>query len=97
MTAIGGEIKLAGYAPSGSDELIKNVIEALDERSAVLLMNHGVLGTGKDMREAITVCELVEKTARAFYLSLTLGKVNRLPDEAVQTGQAFFKMLHSVE
>jgi L-fuculose-phosphate aldolase len=47
MTVIGGEIKLAAYAPSGSDELVRNVIQALEERNAVLLMNHGMLGTGK--------------------------------------------------
>jgi L-ribulose-5-phosphate 4-epimerase len=97
MASIGGEIKLAEYAPSGSDELSQNVIAALEERNAVLLMNHGMLGTGKDMREAFAVCELVEKTAKAFYLATTMGKVNLLSPEVVDSGKAFFKMLHGVD
>jgi L-fuculose-phosphate aldolase len=94
MTVIGGEIKLAPYAPSGSDEQVRNVIEALEDRNAALIMNHGVVGLGRDLREAFTVCELIEKTAKAYYFSLTLGKVNPLPVEGIESGKVFFRMLH---
>jgi L-fuculose-phosphate aldolase len=97
MASIGGEVKVAEYAPSASDELSQNVIAALEERNAVLLMNHGMLGMGKDMCEAFAVCELVEKTAKAFYLASTMGEVHLLSPEAVDSGKAFFKMLHSVD
>jgi L-fuculose-phosphate aldolase len=97
MATIGGEVKLAEYAPSGSDDLNQNAIRALEGRNAVLLANHGVVGVGRDLREALTVCEVVEKTARVFYLCLTMGKVNLLPEEAIETGRAFFKMLHRSE
>lgn len=97
MAVIGGEVKLAEYAPSGSDNLNQNAIQGLGGRNAVILANHGVVGVGKDLREAFTVCELVEKSAQVFYLSLTMGKVNLLPEEAIQTGRAFFNMLHRLE
>jgi L-fuculose-phosphate aldolase len=92
MCLIGGTIKLAEYAPSGSESLACNAVRALEDRNAVLLKNHGMVGVGKDLREAFTVCELVEKTAKAYYLSLTLGKVNLLPEEGVSSGRAYFKM-----
>jgi len=95
VTVIGGEISLAEYAPSGSEELVQNALRALEKRNAVLLMNHGMLGAGRDLREALTVCELVEKTAHVFYLNMSLGKIHLLPDEAIISGQSFFKMLHS--
>ncbi|MFC1993269.1 class II aldolase/adducin family protein [Chloroflexota bacterium] len=76
---VGGEIKLAKYARSGSQELVENVITVMGESNAVLLQNHGVVGIGKTIRDALTVCELVEKTAKVYFCALALGKVNPLP------------------
>ena len=72
-----------------------NVIAALEERNAILLPNHGAIGIGRTLREAFTVCELLEKTAKVYYLALSLGKVNSLPAEAAAAGKAFFIMLQS--
>ncbi len=96
IITIGGEINLAEYAPSGSDALVHNVIQALGNKNGILLMNHGALGAGKNLREAFTVCEIIEKTAQAYYLSLTMGEVNLLPAEAIKSGQAFFRTLHGI-
>ena len=95
VTFIGGEIKLAKHAMSGSEEQVANVIAALEERNAVLLPNHGAVGIGRTMREAFTVCELLEKTAKIYFLALSLGKVNPLPAEVVEIEKAFFNMLQS--
>ena len=63
---LGGEIKLAGHALSGTPELVTNVISALGDRSAVLMPNHGAVSTGRTMRDAFTASELIEKTARSL-------------------------------
>jgi len=95
VTFIGGEIRLAEYALPGSEELINHAIAALGDRNAVLLPNHGTIGIGRTMREAFTVCELLEKTAKIYLCALTLGKVNPLPAEAIEVGKAFFALLQS--
>ena len=95
VTFIGGEIKLAGHALSGSEEQVDNVIAALGNRNAVLLPNHGAVGIGKTLRDAFTVCELLEKTARIYCLALTLGNANLLPAEVVEVERAYFNMLQS--
>ena len=87
---LGGEIKVAGYALSGTPELFANVLAALGDRNAVLLANHGAVGTGLTMRDAFTACELIEKTARVFFLALSVGKVNRLPKKARETLKALY-------
>lgn len=92
---IGGEIKLAKTAPSGSEELVANTIAALEDRNAVLLPNHGAVAVGRTMREAFTMCQLLEKTAKIYYLALSLGKVNLLPAELVEAAKAYFTMLQS--
>lgn len=80
---LGGEIKLAGYAPSGTPEQMTNVLSALGDRNAVLLANHGAVGTGRTMQDAFTACELIEKTAKVYLLALSAGKVNQLPEKAI--------------
>jgi L-fuculose-phosphate aldolase len=95
VTFIGGEIRLAEYALPGSGEVVNHVIAALGERNAVLLPNHGAIGIGRTMREAFTVCELLEKTAKIYLCALALGKVNPLPAEAIEVGKAFFALLQS--
>lgn len=90
---LGGGIKLARYAMSGSDELVTNVTEALGERNAALLPNHGAVGVGRTLGEALTACELLEKTAHIYYCALALGRVNTLPGEALEIQQVFFRMM----
>jgi L-ribulose-5-phosphate 4-epimerase len=94
VTQIGGEIKVAQYALSGSPEMVKNVIAALGPRNAVLMANHGALSVGRDMREASTICELLEKTARIYISALGLGKVNLLPADVAEVEKAFFTAVY---
>jgi ribulose-5-phosphate 4-epimerase/fuculose-1-phosphate aldolase len=82
---LGGAIKLAAYAPGGSPELAGLVLKALGDRSGVLLANHGALGTGRTMEDALTACEFVEKTAKIYILALLSGQVNHLPAAGVKT------------
>jgi L-fuculose-phosphate aldolase len=94
VTEIGGEIKVTEYALSGSPEIVKNVLSALGPRNAVLLANHGALTVGRDVREAFTVCELLEKTAKIYVCALSLGKVNLLPADIAELLKAYFAALH---
>jgi L-fuculose-phosphate aldolase len=92
---IGGEIKLAAYAPPGSAVMVASVIGALGEKNAVLLPNHGAVAVGRNMREALTVSALLEKTAKVYLLALLSGQVNLLPEEAQRAGLAYFRQLQS--
>ena len=94
VSEIGGEIKVAEYALSGSPEIVKNVLSALGPRNAVLLANHGALSVGRDIREAFTICELLEKTAKIYIGALSLGKVNLLPADIAEVLKLYFAALH---
>jgi L-fuculose-phosphate aldolase len=91
---IGGEIKVAQYGFPGTPELAKNAVSALGARNAVILANHGVLSVGRDMREALTICELAEEMAKIYVSALSLGKVNPLPAEVVELEKAFFASVY---
>jgi L-fuculose-phosphate aldolase len=94
VTYIGGEVKVAAYALPGTPGLAKNAVSALGPRNAVILANHGALSVGRDIREALTICELLENTARIYVCALGLGKVNPLPAEVVRLEKAFFSSLY---
>jgi L-fuculose-phosphate aldolase len=94
VTYIGGEVKVAEYAPPGTPELAKNAVLALGPRNAVILANHGALSVGRDLSEALTICELLENTARIYVCALGLGKVNLLPAEVVRLEKAFFTSIY---
>src|SRR4030042_426190 len=94
VTQIGGEIRVAPYALSGSPEMTGNVIAALGPRNAVLLANHGAISVGRNMREAFTMCQLLEKTARIYVFALGLGKINLVPADAAEVEKAYFKAVY---
>jgi L-ribulose-5-phosphate 4-epimerase len=87
---LGGEIRVAAYAPSGTRELAKNAAAALEDNNAVLLANHGAVGVGKTMADAFHAAELLEKVARVFLLALAAGKANALSPEALSSARAIY-------
>ena len=94
VTYLGGEIKVAEYSLPGSQELVSNVVPALGPRNAVILANHGTVTVGRDMREAFTNCEMLEKTARIYIYALGAGKIKPLPTDALELEKAYFNYLH---
>ena len=90
VASLGGDIKVADYGASGSEALARNAVEALGDRNAVILANHGAVGIGKTLRDALDACELVEKAARVYLLALAAGKVNRLSPESFAASRRTF-------
>ncbi len=92
VVAIGGPIRVSEYAFPGTAELADNVCEALGERNAALMGNHGAVGVGRDLREAVDACVLTERAAQIFVLSSLLGEAGVLPKEVVEAETAIFRM-----
>lgn len=73
MLAVGGEVEVAEYAPSGSHELADSLIRALGPRNAVLWPNHGAVVVGPDVKSALQLTELLERTSLIFILASQIG------------------------
>ncbi len=87
---LGGAVQVAPYAPTGTAALAANTVAALGNRRAVLLANHGAVGVGADLREALDACEVLEKTAGVYLQALAAGNVNLLPPEGISSALDFF-------
>lgn len=90
VVAVGGAVKVADYGFPGSDELAESACAALEDRAAVMLRNHGLLGVGATADQALGVCELVERAAQIFVWSSMLGSVTPLPADVVETERAMY-------
>ena len=93
LMTIGGPIKVSKYAFPGTQELAEQAYEALGDRNAALLRNHGAVGVGPDIWEALEVCDLVERLAQIFVLARNFGPraAAPLPEDAVATEMQLFR------
>ncbi|MFQ3675647.1 MAG: class II aldolase/adducin family protein [Endomicrobiia bacterium] len=80
-----GGVPLADYATLYTEELPQSILKYVDKYSAILLKNHGVVTFDKDLFSAYYKMEKVEHLAQIIYLAKTLGKVDVLTKEQVQS------------
>ena len=93
LMTIGGPIKVSKYAFPGTQELAEQANAALGDRNAALLRNHGAVGVGPDIWEALEVCDLVERLAQILCTPATSARVPLppLPDDAIATEMQMFQ------
>ncbi|MBM3939352.1 MAG: class II aldolase/adducin family protein [SAR202 cluster bacterium] len=92
VIALGDSIQVARYAFPGTEELGVNVVEALGERNAVLLKNHGLVGVGHTMDDALKVCALAERLCQVYVTARLLGRADPLPADAVAAEVELYRM-----
>ncbi len=78
---VGGDIAVADYATTGTDELAAEVVRHLGDRGAVLMANHGLLCVGKSPSDALHTALVVEHTAKIMFGAHVLGGVVPLPNK----------------
>jgi L-fuculose-phosphate aldolase len=76
-----GQIEVAEYARHGSIELAKNVVEALGDRKAALMANHGLLAADESLAKALKTCISVEHCAHMYILARSVGQVYPISPE----------------
>ena len=86
MIALAGgeDIKCADYGTFGTEELSKNVIKALEKRSACLMSNHGQVAFGKNLEDAFELAQEVENICHQYTIALKLGKPKILSFEEMK-------------
>ena len=86
MIALAGgeDIKCAEYATFGTKELSKNVINALQKRSACLMSNHGQVAFGKNLEEAFELAQEIENICHQYIIALKLGQPKILSFEEMK-------------
>ncbi|WP_399092825.1 class II aldolase/adducin family protein [Streptomyces sp. BBFR2] len=67
--ALGGPVRVAPYAPYGSDELAAHALAALRDRTACLLAHHGTLALGATLDQALDRTAQLEWMCQVWLLA----------------------------
>ncbi|WP_297437912.1 aldolase [Thermococcus sp.] len=66
-------IPVAPFRPAGTEELAETTVTEMGGFDAVLMARHGLVTVGRSLREAFYKAELVEESAKLWYLSMGRG------------------------
>ncbi len=86
----GGPIRCSPYALFGSDALARHAVEALRDRRACLLGNHGQIATGSTLAEALELAHEVEALADQYLRARAVGEPVLLSDDELAEALARF-------
>jgi L-fuculose-phosphate aldolase len=78
---LGGAVRVAPYATFGSPELAASVDEALRDRSAALMANHGAVSHGATLDKAVENALLLVWCCRLFVTASSIGTPRELDQE----------------
>ncbi len=70
---LGGIIRVAPYAEFGTDELARNVTEALKDRSGALMKNHGAITIGPTVKKAAGLLPILEYVCEIHLRAMATG------------------------
>ena len=81
MVAVAGKnVRVADYATYGTPELAENAYEAMKDRRAVLLANHGIIAGAQDLLNAFNIVEEVEYCSEVHIKAKSVGEPVILDD-----------------
>lgn len=83
-----GEVPVTEFAMLSTDEVPRSVEPFVADHNAVLLANHGALAWGPSLLSAFDRLEIVEQTAKIYYMVDQLGGGVELTPEQAETLRA---------
>ncbi len=92
VTRFGGDdVRCAPYVTFGTPDLAVLAAQAMQDRTACLLGNHGMVVHARTMREVLTSSVLLETLCRQYLLARAAGLVRLLTADEMQAARERFK------
>jgi L-fuculose-phosphate aldolase len=79
-----GSVPTTPYTTPASIEDADAIRKLITNHDAILLHQHGSLTVGKNLEIALINLEWIEKIAEVFFYAQLMGKVNRIPPDAME-------------
>jgi L-fuculose-phosphate aldolase len=86
----GDTIRCTPYTIFGEQNLSDLALEALRDRKACLLGNHGMIALGKDLNDALSVAHEVEYLCEIYWRALSVGEPKILTPQQMHEVKAKF-------
>lgn len=84
MLTLGGSIRVAPFAPFGTDALACSVLDALEGKKAALMANHGCVAIGETLDAAMENILLLEWACELYLRAAAAGHPRVLDDDQQQ-------------
>ena len=81
----GNDLKCAKYATFGTQELSDNIINALKNRKACLMSNHGQVAFGDNLEQAFELAQEVENICHQYINAIKIGEPKILSSNEMDT------------
>ena len=92
IAAAGGPtVPCVPYVTWGTQELADYIIDALENRHACLLANHGMVCVGPNLKKAAWLAVEIETLAAQYWRALQIGVPHILPDDEIDRVMEKFK------
>ena len=93
MVAVAGgrDIRCAPYATFGTQALSNHVLDALQDRKACLMANHGLICLADDLDQALALAIEIEQLVQTYIHCLSVGKPVILDDKEMDRVLLKFK------
>lgn len=87
---VGGDVRVSEYRLPGSKDLGEVVVEAMKDRQAVIMANHGLLAAADTLKETLKIAFICEKSAQATLLAANIGGTVELSEEDCRIMRDFY-------
>lgn len=91
----GGDIRCTEYAASGTPDVGRNAVTALQDRAAALIANHGLVAVGPRPDKVLHVTALVERTAQIVWGARALGGPVPIPEDVNRNFAGIYSYLRA--
>ena len=81
MLLLGGTVRVAPYRTFGTPALAEVTLDALEDRMAALMANHGAIVWGQDVEQALAQSELLEWACTVYWRAAAIGTPRALDEE----------------
>ncbi|HEX6312750.1 MAG TPA: class II aldolase/adducin family protein [Acidimicrobiia bacterium] len=88
---VGGDIEVAEYRTTGTDELAEEIAKRVGDRAAVLMANHGLFAVGKNPKDVLHIAALVERTAEIVWGARQIGEIVPIPSDVTEQFAGFYR------
>jgi len=87
----GSSLRCAQYATFGSKQLSDNMLEAIRDRNACLLSNHGMICFGPDLEKALALAVEIENLCKQYVITCQTGNPVMVNEEEMAKVLGKFK------
>lgn len=88
---VGGDVEVADYKTTGTEELAAEIASRVDKKAAVLMANHGLFAVSKTPKDVLHVAQLIERTAEIIHGARVLGEVIPLPEAVNKQFSGYYR------